>query len=475
MLLRRGRRQRFVRSLGAGVAAILLAAGCGSNFTDAEVLRANGVPESEGASTGATDGGTSGDVGLDGSSTTLGPGAGAPEGSSGGTTGGSTTGGQGTPGGTAPAPGAAVGTPGETGPIVLGNVGTYSGPAGASTAGIPKAVQIWAASVNQRGGLFGRQVQVIVQDDGGDPARFASAIKDLVENRNVIAFVGESSLGMQAGTAYLESKGIPVIGTDCSTENWYKSAVFFPQCGPITPATAGLGLKAAARITGKKKLGIVYCTETAICGDGNRSLVEGAAVQGVEVVYDATISLAQLDFTANCQAARDRGAELFTVIGDANTASRFARSCSRQNYTPQFVQPSITANSGTTSTPGLENVILTLQTFPFAGLSTPAFKEFTQAMASVAPNEVIGPATSYGWAAAKLFELAANRAAAASGSLSPKTLVAAMRTIKGETLGGLTVALDFTANTPNNQPCAFIIQADGPGKYSLPVGSDPYC
>jgi branched-chain amino acid transport system substrate-binding protein len=123
----------------------------------------------------------------------------------------------------------------------------------------------------------------------------------------------------------------------------------------------------------------------------------------------------------------------------------------------------------------LENVILTLQTFPFAGLTTPAFKEFTQAMASVAPNEVIGPATSYGWAAAKLFELAANRAAVASSSLSPKTLVAGMRTIKGETLGGLTVALDFTGSRPNNQPCAFIIQADGSGKWSLPVGSDPYC
>jgi branched-chain amino acid transport system substrate-binding protein len=472
VMSRRGRRQTFVRTAGVGLAALLLAAGCGSKFSDAEVLRANGVRADGRSSNGAADGGApaASEVGGDGSSTTLATAVTTP----GGSPVGSTPSGQGTSRGSAPTA-KAVGTPGETGPIVLGNVGTYSGPAGASTAGIPKAVQIWAGSVNQRGGLFGRQVQVIVQDDGGDPARFASAVQDLVENRHVVAFVGESSLGMQAGTAYLESKGVPVIGTDCSTASWYKSADFFPQCGPITPATAGLGLKAAAKLTGKKRLGIVYCSETPICGDGNTSLVQGAAVQGVDVVYDASISLAQIDFTANCQAARDKGAELFTVVGDANTASRFARSCSRQSYQPQYVQPSITANSGTTSTPGLANVILTLQTFPFAGLTTPAFKEFAQAMASVAPNEVIGPASSYGWAAAKLFELAANRAAAASGSLNPKSLVAAMRTIKGETLGGLTVALDFTGSTPNNQPCAFIIQAEGVGKWSLPVGAAPYC
>jgi branched-chain amino acid transport system substrate-binding protein len=470
MISTRSRHRRGVkvaRAFGLVAACALLASACGSNFSDADVLRANGVRTSDGPST-EDSGVVIGDPGTEaGSPTISSPAAGAEGGSGGGTTGGQ--------GPVVTQPGAPVSTPGETGPIVLGNVGTYSGPAGASTAGIPRAVQAWAASVNQRGGLFGRQVQVIVQDDGGDPARFASQVKDLVENRNVIAFVGESSLGLQGGARYLESKGVPVIGTDCSTVDWYRSADFFPQCSPIVPASSGLGHKAAAQLTGKKKLGLVYCTETPTCSNGKAALAEGAALHGIEVVYEASISLAQIDFTANCQAARAQGAEMFTVIGDANTTSRFARSCARQNYLPQYVQPSITVNSGTTSTPGLEKVILTLQTFPFVGVTSAAFAEFSRTMATVAPNEDIGPAASYGWTSAKLFELAANRAAAASGRLNPSTLVAAMRTIKGETLGGLTVALDFTGTTPKNQPCQFVMQADGNGKWTLPVGADPYC
>jgi branched-chain amino acid transport system substrate-binding protein len=336
-------------------------------------------------------------------------------------------------------------------------------------------VQVWAAAINHRGGLFGRQVQVIVQDDGGDPARFASTVQDMVENRHVIAFVGESTLGVQAGKSYLESKGVPVIGTDCSTVVWYQSADFFPQCAAINPHTAGLGLKAAVQLTGKRQLGMVYCTETPVCSDGDKQLVAAAGEQGVQVVYNASISLAQVDFTSNCQAARDKHADLFVVIGDANTVSRFSQSCVRQNFRPQYVQPSITVVAGTTSTPGLENVLVPLQTFPFAGMSSPAFQEFAQSMASFAPNEKIGAASSYGWAAGKLFELAATKAAAATRSLNPKSLLTAMHTVRGENLGGLTVALDFTGATPNNAPCGFIMQANGSGGWKLPFGSNPYC
>jgi hypothetical protein len=49
-----------------------------------------------------------------------------------------------------------------------------------------------------------------------------------------------------------------------------------------------------------------------------------------------------------------------------------------------------------------------------------------------------------------------------------------MHTVKGETLGGLTVALDFTGPKPNNGPCQFIMQANG-GGWRVPVGAGPFC
>jgi ABC-type branched-subunit amino acid transport system substrate-binding protein len=197
----------------ASLAVLTATAACGSALSDEEVLRANGVDLAAREAT-ATDGApsaASGGVGPAATSTTL-PGADA----------GPIRGGPGT---TAPGSGpkatGTIGTPGETGPIVIGSVGNYSGPAGAGQAGLPRAVQVWAASVNARGGLFGRPVKVIVQDDGGDPARYAAAVQDLVENRGVIAFVGQGAvLSLRGGMRYLSDKGIPVIGNDCAAPEW---------------------------------------------------------------------------------------------------------------------------------------------------------------------------------------------------------------------------------------------------------------
>jgi branched-chain amino acid transport system substrate-binding protein len=43
-------------------------------------------------------------------------------------------------------------------PVVIGSVGTLSGPVGAAMQGGPMAVRVWAKAVNSRGGLGGRPV-----------------------------------------------------------------------------------------------------------------------------------------------------------------------------------------------------------------------------------------------------------------------------------------------------------------------------
>jgi branched-chain amino acid transport system substrate-binding protein len=229
------------------------------------------------------------------------------------------------------------------------------------------------------------------------------------------------------------------------------------------------------RITGQQRLGYVFCGESPAC-TSNAPLYDGAQAKkaGATTVYRAQISIAQVDFTANCQAAQSAKVDIMFVLADPGTLARVVRSCDRQGFTPQYVGISISATADTVTLPGLANVADGVPTFPFAGASTPAIDEFLAAMrtySSVKP----GPAESEGWAAAKLFELAATRAAETSGSLSPKTLIAAMRTIKGETLGGLTVALDFTSPTPRNQRCAFLMQGDGKGGWKTPFGPGIQC
>ena len=74
--------------------------------------------------------------------------------------------------------------------LVIGSVGTLSGPVGAAVGQVTTGVQVWVRFINERGGVRGHRVRLVTADDGGDPARHRAIVQDLVENRHVIALVG---------------------------------------------------------------------------------------------------------------------------------------------------------------------------------------------------------------------------------------------------------------------------------------------
>src|SRR5436305_1927585 len=76
------------------------------------------------------------------------------------------------------------------------------------------AAPAWVADVNARGGLAGHPVQLITADDRGDPSQAVSLARRLVEQDGVIAFFGlPDPTTAQAILAYLETKGVPAIGS----------------------------------------------------------------------------------------------------------------------------------------------------------------------------------------------------------------------------------------------------------------------
>jgi branched-chain amino acid transport system substrate-binding protein len=455
------------RRVAVILAVGLLLSACASRLTDQQVLDANGTTATTSATIQADD---SPDTTVAGDPTA----ATVPVGgtTSGGNTGSGSTGGSGTTGTTGGPTAERLTTPGQTGPIIIGSVGNYSGPAGAALGTVPRAVQVWVAWVNAHGGLFGRQVQLIVQDDGGDPARYAAAVRDLVENRHVVAFVGQgASISNLGGKSYLEANQVPVIGNDCTSLNWEKSHDYFSQC-PTIAATAGSGLKGAFRLGEGRRFGYVFCSEA--CTEQDPTIAAGAKASGAELVYREQISLTQVDFTSQCRNAMAAGVETMFVGADPNTLSRWARSCDRQGFHPQYFQATITVTPDTLSLPGLADAYLMMPTFAFEANSGPAYEEFRAAVKRFTDSPP-SAGLSLGWTAAKMFENVATRAVRASGEVTSKSLYAAMHTVKDETLGGLSVPLTFTGDLPANAPCVFLMKGDGKGGWTTPFGTGPFC
>ncbi len=158
-------------------------------------------------------------------------------------------------GGSPPGPPA----PTKASPVVLASVGTYSGPIGTVLTPMLQATQAWVNTANARGGLNGHPVQLIVYDDGGDPAKSRAQVQEAVEKRRAIAFVqmGQPITG-QCCIDYITAKRIPVIGSETGSPWFYDtSPMYFPQTGSGELLTLSAIYSAAQEAipAGKTKLG----------------------------------------------------------------------------------------------------------------------------------------------------------------------------------------------------------------------------
>jgi branched-chain amino acid transport system substrate-binding protein len=459
----RVRRATSTRAIGLLV-CLAVAAGCGTKLDHTEIVEsATGTrvgtgtaagPSVEGSTDGAVGSVNSGTSGSSGSEGAV-PGAAGPQSQPGAR---ATTG-----GGASGSPQAATGSE-----VVIGSVGTFSGVIGSFTAGAREAMLAWAQSVNGRGGLNGHPVRLLVADDGGDPARAQSIVRDMVERQGAIAFVGNQVVLTVSGvTAYLEGKGIPFIGGDLTTPTWTASPVLFPQ-GTDVDSVGAASLSELAK-AGYTKIAVLFCTESPGCRRGGPL---SNYPPNADVVYTADVSIAQPDYTGECIQAKNAGAQAMFLGLDGNSVHRVARSCAQQGYKPGYGTSTISVLPDLAADPNLEGLIAPTPNAPWFLTDTPALKQYAAAMAQYAPKVPLSAITSAQWASGILLERAAAKLSAKPTSAE---LLAALGAIRNETLGGLAPPLSFAAGRPSPRvPCYFVVRVKG-GQWIAPKGSTPSC
>ena len=355
--------------------------------------------------------------------------------------------------------------------IRIGHIGTYTGVLGAIFAGGREMAQVWAQSVNSRGGLDGHPVEIITGDDGGDPARNLSLVKDMVENRGVVAFIANIvPLSLNGSLSYLKEKGVPTFGGDGATTTWWEHDVLFPTNNYIDSGLLG-GVAIAAQVN-KPKIGLLFCGEASACTHV-RDIYTDEAVkkQGGTLVYRAQISLAQPDFTSECIQARNAGAEALIFAADGNTVSRAARACFQQGYRPQIVSFGLALVNSIASDRNLDGMIGATTGFPWF-LDAPELAEYNGAIQRFAPKLDRSGATATVWAGGKLLEVVGRKL---SDKPTAQELLEAGWQIKNETLGGLAPALSYSRGGPSAKPNCYTRVALQGGKFVAPDGLKQKC
>lgn len=357
-------------------------------------------------------------------------------------------------------------------PVVIGNVGSYSGVLGSIFGPGQTTAQVAAKWLNAHGGLNGHVVQLITADDGGDPAKYQALVKDMVDSRHAIAFMGNlAPFSANGGVAYLEQRGVPVVGGDVINDAWTQSRIMFPQLSALAVVEAGLPKLGTAVV--KHNFAIFYCAESTLCTVGYQRETQDVPQAGGRVVYSAQVSLAQPDFTSECLQAQSKGADAIIVGADGNTLSRAANSCAQQNYHPLWLTLHIAMIDSIASNPNLQGARGTMGSFPWAATDIQPARDYRAAMSQYAPGAMLGSPGSAVWTAALLLRVAAANLPASGPS--SQDILKGLWQIKNNNLGGAAPPLTFVQGQPAPPAnCYFITEIDG-NAWRAPSGSRLTC
>jgi branched-chain amino acid transport system substrate-binding protein len=486
-----GPQWRRAVAAGAALAVSLSVVGCGSRVPLSKLLAysRNGTPGQAGAAAGgASDQGSASGLASGSTDGSSGSTSAASGGSSAGHASGSTGGNSGSGGGssgvsgsnngssasggiqTGGGAGQAAGCSSPRSTINIGSVGELSGVFAPFLQPVVQGVAAFVAAVNATGGLNCHPLKYIQLDDGGDPSVNQSDTQRLVEQNHVIALVGAvAPLAGNASVAYITQHQIPVIGSEGGSPWFYQSPMYFPQITTNDPALGGFVSAGAAigKPQGKTKLATITCIEVPSCSDLYGIAPSLAQRYGLTLVYRGQGSLTQPDFTSNCQAAQQAGAQLFALGMDTNSIERLLKACESIGYHPLYFTGGPLATPALAADSRAEGLIDVSFNIPFIQTNNPAVAAMQAAIKRFAPGVQPSTGTMAGWVAGTLLQTAA---AHLSEPPTSQSLLQGLWSIKNNDLGGITGPLTFTQgqNAPP-QVCFWTMQIHAGG--FAPIGS----
>jgi len=353
--------------------------------------------------------------------------------------------------------------------IKIGLITEASGTFAAEGEGVPEVAQAWADWVNDEfDGVDGREIEIVVKDSESQPAVAASAARELVEREKVAMVAVESGVAQPAIWGYLESKRIPLIGTDNGTRNDdTPSTVFTTDIGFPEQAQAG---PVVARLVGADSIATAVCSEIAACKGIGKTLGDFAPTAGVDYEGGVTVAATATDVTAQCLEIVNSGAEVLANFLVAVPAKRLIDTCVAQGYQGQFLQVSV--NQHNFDKLGEGPMLGVSYDFPWWSDADPVI-QFREVMESYDVPFYQSFQNSNLWASLELFRKAMENEGPDDGEdVTGASIIEALRAgVKDETLDGLLAQpLTFTEEGNTSINCFWAIKREADGTFTTLSG-----
>ena len=192
--------------------------------------------------------------------------------------------------------------------IKVGAILSLTGPYAALGTAEKNALDLEQKRINDAGGIGGKKLEIIVEDDATDEAKTVAAATKLIEQDKVVAIIGATGTGQSmAARTVIDRAGVPMIsmaGGNAITGKF--DPLVFQTPWPNSIVVPFVLKKMAA--DGHKKVAVIS-DNSGYGKDGHAIIVEAAPKLGLTVVADQQFKPGDTDFAAQITTAKNSGAD----------------------------------------------------------------------------------------------------------------------------------------------------------------------
>lgn len=192
--------------------------------------------------------------------------------------------------------------------VKIGALLAVTGPASFLGAPEARALEMLVAEINKKGGLKGKQIELIVKDTGASAEKAVSFAKQLIDEEKVLAIIGPSTTGETMAVKKLAEDSKTILISVASGESIVNPVGKYVFKTPQKDSDALI--KVLEQIKKMKLTKVGLLTSNSGFGNGGRAQIEKFAPEyGLTIVSNEVFDKAASDLTGEVTKVKAAGAE----------------------------------------------------------------------------------------------------------------------------------------------------------------------
>jgi len=218
--------------------------------------------------------------------------------------------------------------------IVIGEYGSLTGTTATFGISTRNGIEMAVDEVNRAGGILGKKVRIIVEDDQGKPEEAQTVVTKLINKDQVIAVLGEvASSRSLAAAPVAQQNGIPMITPSSTNPKVTEIGDYIFRVCFIDPFQGLVMAKFATNSLKIKNVAILRDIKNDYSVGLADVFVENFKMMGGNIVADESYSEGDTDFSAQLTSIKSRSPQAIFVPGYYTEVGLIARQAQKLGLT----------------------------------------------------------------------------------------------------------------------------------------------